>query len=200
MATEIPVQSIAAIATLVASLIAGAISFVNLTMTKEQKTSEFRQRWIDALRDDLATFFACARAFARTNEAKHLLGDEYKEKASFPISDQKISDIRFQVAEVHYRIKLRLNSDEAEHKELIRLIGRAVVEQNLMLEEKTNGVATLKAIELAADYAPPILKKEWQRVKDGELPFRVARNWVAPGIVIASVMFIVFIWTGAFKV
>ncbi|HKE96605.1 MAG TPA: hypothetical protein VKB34_20010, partial [Povalibacter sp.] len=65
MATELPAQSIVAIATVVASLIAGVFSFVNLTLNKEQKTSEFRQAWIDALRADLSAFFAAARAFAR---------------------------------------------------------------------------------------------------------------------------------------
>lgn len=199
MATEIPVQSLAAIATLLASLIAGAVSFVSLTMTKEQKTSEFRQAWIDGLREELATFFACARAFARACEAKHTLKDDYKEKASFPITDEKISDIRFQVAEVHYRIKLRLNQEEVDHLELLRLMGRAVTEQNAMIENKTNASATLKAIEAAADFAPPLLKKEWIRVKKGELLFRATRNIVAPGIFCLSLAFIALIWFGNFK-
>ncbi|MRX08541.1 hypothetical protein GJ697_11895 [Pseudoduganella sp. FT25W] len=200
MSQEIPVQALAAIATLVAALIAGAISFVSLTMTKEQKTSEFRQAWIDALREDLSTFFACARAFARATEERHILGPNYKDQVSFPISDERVSDIRFQIAEVHYRIKLRLNSEEAEHKELMRLMVGAIVEQNKMIQQRGTSDATLKALELAADYASPILKKEWRRVKEGERPFRIARNWMAPAIVLVSVGFIVLIWTGTFKI
>lgn len=200
MQAELPVQSIAAIATVVASLIAGLISFVNLTLTKEQKTSEFRQAWIDALREDLAEFFACSRAFARATETFHLLGPNYKEKAALLISDQKVSDIRYQVAEARYRIKLRLNPDEEEHQELLRLIDLVVAEQNNMLAEKSEVAPTLGAIELAAEYAAPILKKEWERVKKGELPFRIARNWVAPIIVILSIGFVVFLWTGTFKI
>jgi len=199
MSTELPVQSIAAIATVVATLIASAMSFVNLTLTKEQKTSEFRQAWINALRDDLATFFACARAFARSIETLHLFGAEYKEKTAFLISEQKISDIRYEVAEVRYRIKLRLNPGEAEHKELLRLMDRAVDEQHKMIAEKTDATATLKAVELAAEYACPILKTEWERVKRGELPFRIARNWLAPIVVILSIGFVVFLCAGTFK-
>src|SRR5450759_2566061 len=70
MPTELPAESVALIATIIAALIAAAFSFVNLTLTKEQKTSEFRQAWIDALRQDLATFFATVRAFARAAQAR----------------------------------------------------------------------------------------------------------------------------------
>ena len=44
------------------------------TLTKEQKTSEFRQAWIDALREDLARFLGAARAFARAVEVLHQFG------------------------------------------------------------------------------------------------------------------------------
>ncbi len=39
-----------------AAFIAGAVSFIVTVLSKEQKTSEFRQAWIDALREDLAIF------------------------------------------------------------------------------------------------------------------------------------------------
>ena len=38
METDFPVQYVAAIATVVAALIASGLSFVNLTLNKEQKT------------------------------------------------------------------------------------------------------------------------------------------------------------------
>ena len=190
---DLPAQSIAAIATLVAALIASALSFVNLTLTKEQKTSEFRQAWIDGLRQDLSSFFAGTRAFARATETLHFFGADYKEKAALLMSDEKISNIRYQTAETHYRIKLRLNPDEVEHKELLRLMTRAIAEQNIMLTEKTDVKKTLIAIELAAEYARPVLKKEWRRVKKGELPFRIARDWPAPIIAVLSLAFVIFL-------
>lgn len=113
---DLPTQSIAAIATLVAALIAGALSFVNLTLTKELKTSEFRQAWIDSLREDLAKFFGSARAFARAVEVLHIFEPTYKDNAALLITDEKISELRYQAAETLCRIKLRLNPDEAEHK------------------------------------------------------------------------------------
>jgi hypothetical protein len=46
----------AAIGATVAALIAGTVSLLGLIISKEQKTSEFRHAWIDALRSDLTAF------------------------------------------------------------------------------------------------------------------------------------------------
>jgi hypothetical protein len=185
MTTDLPLQSIAAIATVVAALITGAISFVNLVLTKEQKTSEFRQAWVDGLRNDLASFFAAARVFARAVE-KAILDNDSKALA------QRESDLRHQAADTHCKIKLRLNPDEEEHKELLRLIDRAITEQNTMLTQKTDITETIRAIDIATEYARPILKKEWVRVKEGESSFQVARN-LAFIVVVVSIILIVFV-------
>lgn len=200
MHTELPAQAIVAIATLVAALITGAISFVNLTLTKEQKTSEFRQAWIDALREDLAQFLGAARAFARAVEVLHQFGPDYKSKVPLTVSDEKVSDLRHQAAETYCRIQLRLNSSEPEHVELLRLLRRAIDEQNAMLRNGGGIDPTMKAIEVATEYAQPLLKREWERVKRGELPFRIARNCVAPIVVLLSITFVVFLWNGTFKI
>lgn len=199
MNTELPAQAIAAIATVVAALIAGLLSFVNLTLHKEQKTSEFRQAWIDGLREDLAAFFAAARAFARASGLVHA-GPEQREKAVHPISDQKLGDLRHEAAETYYRIKLRLNPDELEHIELVRLLDAAIAAQNKMLSAKSDDVETLKAVERAVDYSRPVLKNEWRRVKQGELPFRIVRNWVTPIVVALSLAFVAFLLAGKFKI
>jgi hypothetical protein len=200
MSTELPIQFVAAIATVVAALIAGAIAFVNLTLTKEQKTSEFRQAWIDALREDLAQFLAAARTFTRAIETLHTLGPDYDTKHPLNISPSKISDLRYQAAETFSRIQLRLNPDEPEHVELLRLLRRAINEQNEALAKGTRDIGPImEAIEAATSYAQPVLKKEWTRVKRGELPFRVARNWVAPIVVALSIAFVLFLLAGKFK-
>ncbi|BBL74796.1 hypothetical protein MishRS11D_18940 [Methylomagnum ishizawai] len=196
---DLPVQSLTAIATLVAALITAAVSFVSLTLTKEQKTSEFRQAWIDALREELASFLAAARAFARAVEILNTYGPDYKDKTALRISDEKVGDLRYQVAESLCKIQLRLNPNEPEHQELLRLLRRAVSEQNAMVNNKTGVEETMKAIEIASEYAQPVLKKEWERVKKGELPFRIARNWVAPAIAALSLAFIAWVLLGKFR-
>ena len=197
--TDLPVQSLTAIATLVAALITAAVSFVSLTLTKEQKTSDFRQAWIDGLREELASFLAAARAFSRAIEVVNTFGPDYKEKTVLRISDDKVGELRYQAAESLCKIQLRLNPNESEHRELLRLLRRAISEQNAMLSNRTGIEETMKAIELASEYAQPVLKKEWERVKRGELPFRIARNWVAPGIAALSLFFIAWVLLGKFK-
>lgn len=200
MHADLPAQALAAVATLVAALIAGAVAFINLTLTKELKTSEFRQAWIDSLREDLAKFLGAARAFARAVEVLHTFGPEYKQKVPLLISDEKIGELRYQAAEMLSRIKLRLKPDEAEHQELLRLLVKAVSIQNEALTNGGGVAATIEAIEAANEYARPVLKKEWKRVKEGELPFRIARNWLAPLVFIVSVAFLVFMWNGTFRI
>jgi len=197
MPTELPVQSIAAIATLVAGLITAAVAFVNMTLTKELKTSEFRQAWIDGLREDLSRFLGAARAFARAVEEKNFLGAESKDRT---LSDAKIGELRYQAAETLSKIRLRLNPNEPEHQELLRLLQRAVEEQNAMIQRKSTLELTLAAIEIANDYARPVLKVEWERVKQGELAFRIARNWLAPAVFLISIALVVFLWYGKFAV
>lgn len=192
---NIPGESIATIASLITAFITAAISFVTLTLSKEQKTSEFRQAWIDGLRTEIASFLAAARSFARAVEVLNIHGPEYKSLTTFRLSDEKVGELRYQAAESLSKIQLRLNPNEVEHQELLRLLNIAIEEQNNMLSNKTNSDNTLKAIQAATSYAQPILKKEWLVVKKGEKSFRIARNWVFPGISILtgiSIAYIIF--------
>ena len=197
MTNELPVYSIVAIATVTASLITATIAFVNLTLTKELKTSEFRQAWIDALREDLSVFFACARAFARSTEEHFHFSN--REDNAFKISEEKVSDIRYQVAEVYSRIMLRLNPEDNEHEELLRMMRSIISKQNEAIAAKANSQETMKAIQVATDYSRPLIKKEWNRVKKGEPAYRYARNIAAVGIVILCIVLIFFIFYGSFK-
>ena len=45
-----------------AALIAGVVSLLGLVISKEQKVSEFRQAWIDALRSDVASLISHVNA------------------------------------------------------------------------------------------------------------------------------------------
>lgn len=200
MPPDLPAQSIAAGATIVAALVAGAFSFVNLTLTKEQKISEFRQAWIDALRQDLASFFATARAFARASQELKSLGKGSKDGAPLAFTESKISDLRYQIAETRYRIQLRLNLQEAEHKELLRLMQVAIEKQQEALTQSGETEKALQAIEAAATFAPQILKSEWERVKRGERMFRLTRNIITPIVVIACFATVILLWTGKLKI
>jgi hypothetical protein len=199
MSTELPIYSIVAMATVTASLIAACIAFVNLTLTKELKTSEFRQAWINSLRDDLSIFFACARAFARASEELHAYDKHPEEINAYKISPEKVSEMRYQVAEAYSRVTLKLNQNEENHEELLRLMKVAIQKQNEALQYKSNSVQVMEAIETATNYARPLIKKEWIRVKNGEPAFRFARIGAISLIAVLFLAVICFITFGVFK-
>lgn len=189
-------ESVAAIATIVGALIVAAFSFVNMTLSKEQKTSEFRQAWIDALREDLASFFATVRAIARAVHEFRSYGGGSKDGAPFAFSEQFISEQRYRVAETRYRIQLRLNPNEPDHMELLRLMQDAIERQQMAFTNSVPSDDAIRSIEAAASFAPRILKSEWKRVKRGEFAFRLVRNWVAPALWVISLLLVFMLWRG----
>lgn len=182
---------LAPIATVVAALITALISFVNLTLSKEQKTSEFRQAWIDGLREELATFFSSARALCRTMQEARSPNCNDEGVKNFRFSNDQIGKMRLDGADALYRVKLRLNKNETEHQELLRLLVAATNIQNrINIEKGYDYTEALDAIERASSYSQDILKNEWERVKKGEESFQIAKNRVMPAIMIISIIFI----------
>ncbi|WP_335900475.1 hypothetical protein [Shewanella algae] len=160
-------------------------------MSKEQKTSEFRQAWIDGLRNDLAAFFSSARALCRVMQEARSPHASDEDVIGFRFSKEHVGKMRFDGAEALYRIKLRLNQNEPEHMELNRLLDSATTIQNQINIEKGQDYSkVIEAIERASSYSQTILKSEWERVKRGEQAFRVTKNWVMPIIMVISMTFI----------
>ncbi|QYJ85100.1 hypothetical protein K0I73_12810 [Shewanella mesophila] len=182
---------LAPIATVVAALITSLIAFINLTLSKEQKTSDFRQAWIDGLRGDLAVFFSSARALCRVMQEARSPHRSDEDVLNFRFSKEQVGKMRFEGAEALYRVKLRLNPNEDEHAELNRLLDLATSTQNQINVEKGLDYSdALIAIENASSYSQEILKSEWKRVKRGEKSFRVAKNWIMPMIMAISLVFV----------
>lgn len=181
-------------ATVVGVLITAVISFVNLILSKEQKTSEFRQAWIDGLRGDLAIFFSSARALCRTMEETRSPNTTDEDIQDLKFTKEKNGNMRLASAESLYRIKLRLNKNEPEHKELSRLLESAIITQNRINTEKGKDYAeAFNAIELATSYSQDILKKEWDRVKLGEKSFQTTKNIAKQLIMFFFVILIVWL-------
>jgi hypothetical protein len=176
-------QSITATATIFASLIAAGISFLTLTLSKEQKISDFRQAWIDGLREDLAIWFSSARSMARATEERQL-DEAQAAKAKFLLSEDQIRATRVMSAQAYYKIKLRLNSGEEQHIQLVTLIDQAINLQNATAKGESDGSKTIPAIEAAFEFSRSVLKTEWERVKDGEPRFRFAITWIPPILIL----------------
>jgi hypothetical protein len=158
---------------LTAAIIAAVLGFVGLVIAKENKTSEFRQQWIDSLRQDLSDYIAAVR----------LIAQSHKQFAAIPQPHEGHVELADQLKEVYLasssslaRIRLRLNPDDRDPK---------LKELNLQLLKRVKEAQDALA---AADYpqalritnhlheqAGPVLKLEWSRVKRGEWIYQLAK-------------------------
>ena len=95
-------------AAIIAAFIGGLFSLIGLIISKEQKTSEFRQAWIDALRSELSSLICHANCIHGGLVS------------SQPWENMK-SDF-LGINEAAANIRLRLNPDEDESEKVLEKI------------------------------------------------------------------------------
>jgi hypothetical protein len=101
-------------APVIAACVAAALAWLIAVLSKEQKTSEFRQAWIDGLREDIADALAARHQYSWLLINLRQLGR----------SDEQIgaelakTELPMKLAAKIMRIKLRLNSAEEPHRAL----------------------------------------------------------------------------------
>ncbi len=136
-----------------AALIAGLISVVGLMITNQSKVSEFRQKWINELRDDIASVITHGFAIYEWDGKDH----------------KALNKAFSGMHRVTARISLRLNPQE---KETTLLLSK----MNDMRKVLHTEGAEFEDVNLAAQQltqaGQTILKKEWTRVKRGEPVYR----------------------------
>lgn len=140
----------AGIASVIAAIIAAAAAVVGLVITKENKTSEFRQQWIDGLRDELAGLM---EYYLRLRTC------EYDERTSVR------NKINFLAAKI--RLRISSNTPTPEEKKLLDIINNQIVS----IFPANNGI---DVEEMYFNCSSSILKSEWERVKRGEKKYRIA--------------------------
>jgi len=155
----------AAVGSIVAALIAGLVSLLGLIISKEQKVSEFRQAWIDALRAEIADLIAhlnavygtAAAQFPSVAEAWKVVKEDY---------------LAFNNAAA--RIRLRLNPSEPTSVLVLKTL-----EEIEALFNSSQAADYKRLDELQRNFVSEsqvILKQEWRRVRSGERVYRVART------------------------
>jgi hypothetical protein len=160
--------------TVIVATIAGVFSLLGLVIAKEQKVSEFRQAWIDALRQDVAEFIAQANIIhaALAKLAKQASPDKVKF-----LNDNRESYLA--VNRCSTRIRLRLNVSEAPSKTFLAAMRSLESLMVREIEKWTDEPAELTRLNLEVENtADDVLKAEWVRVKDGEPQYVVAK-WLA---------------------
>ncbi len=189
---DIPLPLLVPIGAVLAACITGAISFVSLVTSKEQKISEFRQAWIDAFRSELADFSSQARRVSlehipvniKTLAAPLLEQIETAEREAE--KTDPFHENRQRMAQAYYALRLRLNPEEADHKQLLSHLDNVYKILNSRSDRYGKCVAELDNL---AKVAQVVLKREWVRVKDGEGSYRAtvrAAKWAA--LILAGVL------------
>ncbi|WP_413672492.1 hypothetical protein ACEN9H_25175 [Massilia cellulosiltytica] len=168
------VSSIVPVAgTLAAALVAGGIARANLIASKETKVSEFRQAWIDSLREDLAALFSNTRTVCRAMQEHRWPNPSHAELFNFP--QARIVEARHAAGETFHRIRLRLNDSQSDHKELRRRLSAMMqATQDYIIDSDVPVSLPIDAVESAAQYAEVVLKSEWETVKRGESAYQSA--------------------------
>jgi uncharacterized membrane protein YraQ (UPF0718 family) len=184
-------------ATIFAAFIAAIVGLISLTVSKEGKISDFRQAWIDSLREDLTQFLAATRIMIRLLEEKRAfaLDPEHPNKNIF-FKDEDGLKARLKVVECYQRILLRLNASQPDHQKLLAYLDETIQKTGQLTGDSTASPAeVLGAVKIASDSAAAVLKEEWKTVKAGEPTFQLiskVSKYLVGGFAILAVISIAF--------
>ncbi len=156
-----------------AALVAGFFAFMNLVALKENKVSEFRQDWINSLRDSISCYIS-SLTYLSTLYMHH--GEKNVDKKDKFDMARDIEEIYLKVNESYNDIVFRINENEKSKK------GKRVNNEFLTALRKTrehHNKSQFTEARIAChdlrDKAKPLLKFEWKRVKNGELNYRISK-------------------------
>lgn len=178
MPTELTVATIGAGAVILAALISFIVAVSSAVIAKEQKVSEFRQAWINDLRNDIASTITLA------NDCIHYLNN---------LCIEKDNEIKFKIQEDYNKtmsnlelksilLKLKLNPKKDNEiiesvNSIINSINKAatdVEESGTATHESTIKKVKYKSYKTLLKFEKNghlTLKNEWERVKNGEKHF-----------------------------
>lgn len=156
-----------------AALVAGFFAFMNLIASKENKVSEFRQDWINSLRDSISCYVSSLTYLSTLYKHHSERSGEKKDKFEMA---RDVEEIYSKVNESYNDIIFRINDIEKDDE------GKRINDAFLAALSKTrdhynkNELAEARsACDPLRDAAKPLLKFEWKRVKNGELNYRLSK-------------------------
>lgn len=157
----------AAIGSIIAAMIAGFVFFLGLVISKDQKISEFRQAWIDALRRDASTLIVNANVIAGFRATS---GSEVTPHELFRETNKNYMLIN----EAEASITMRLNPNEASSKVVLETMKEleAILDHNKTDMDYDLLTITQKRLLVRMN---EVFKIEWKRVKRGEPIYLVAK-------------------------
>lgn len=165
--------------TIIAAVIAAVISLLGLVISKENKVSEFRQAWIDALRAEIAAVITHAHAVHGAYLAK------FQDNAALW---QNVRVDFVGLNEAWAKIRLRLNPKEQSSIAILRALDEheGLFPNGGTPDFSKLGVADRKLLEATNI----VLKEEWRRVKHGEFVYRGAT--IFAGLLVIGGLYLLF--------
>ena len=190
---QVTISFLAVLATLVSVIVTASFNYFNLVNTKEANISEYRQKWVDSLREEISIYVAnmasllqlLDTALRRGNgDRNQILSEHFKQnKAEYEALIKSYTSIQL-------RIHLRNNAtptsedliDQAFHgkvKQTYNLFHALDMSSFSLTNSEVSNL--VKEIEDLNDKTNPLLKYHWERVKKGEKGFTRSKSvafWV----------------------
>ncbi|MSM41453.1 MAG: hypothetical protein GJT30_17685 [Geobacter sp.] len=165
-----------------AAIITGLLTLVGLIISKENKTSEFRQQWIDNLRREVSDFVGHIEVIILHGRWLH---EKTKNKSGLEATkeiEKCIESIQESVCQAHSlarSILLRLNPHEHQDiREIMQILDKQLETLPLPTRDETS-----KTLNRLTEAIQKELKIEWERVKRGEPTFRTTKTVVTIALV-----------------
>jgi hypothetical protein len=157
-----------------AALIAGAIAYAGFISTKESKVSEFRQNWIDGLRDEISKYISCIDSLIE-HITKDNAGMMY---APTKFMEKKLdhSELYTEMLQARISILLRINDKEKKPEDFERNEKFLTLIEGIYTKFEGRKFADVYGdIRLLTSASRDLLKHEWNRARDGENKFQEAK-------------------------
>lgn len=126
---------------------------VSFKLARSQLISPIRQKWIDDLRELMSTLLSKCRAAVILNEGGGLLERRKPNEELF-------GEILF----LEQKLQLMLNPNETDHQQLIEHVRQIT---DTVQHGASNLLEFGQSLKEASACCKAILKREWERVKDG---------------------------------
>jgi len=181
----------AAIGAVCAAMISALMVFLSTVFSKEQKTSEFRQSWINEFRQEMAEFMASIHQ--SVSITVNLKEEKIEDRRKFFFDNLPVLQRSEQL-----RLALLLRLNPIEHKVLIGYIANYITDMLADFSGKPIGSDRGDALTMRLlEETQRVLRYEWKRVKRGEPIFKWTK-WVSLGALIVSTILSLWWLVGRF--
>jgi hypothetical protein len=146
------------VATMMVALVSLFVALRSTRASNNQKIAEFRQKWIDELREHVSQFVGVS--YEILNHALSAAGGADRQRDL----DTKHSELK----RLESFIAMKLKSHEADHRILVALLAQTRGRAAAFSLSNTSQLATEvdRLIDLITDFSKLIYKSEWDRVRD----------------------------------